>query len=508
MPGAIIKAVCSLILGAALLAPSPSPALALGALARPWALAVVVESSAAMDRPWLGTTRTDALEKALELELRSLPLRVRAGMWLSRSDGARALAGPAVARQLKPMSLILPRKGGGRGLGPGIAQAGAWLRSMGGGAMVVVGADGAAMGRAQADAASPGPGVFVHTVVLSGPEDAGGLEHLALMGGGAFFSAERPARVSPTLHTAVVTALSPARLLVLAHDESNHPIELIYGLERRHAKEVRRRGLAGRPAQLMPGVYRLDWPKGANLGTDPPPKLIRVGRDGVTRLWAGGSGRLRVTARDAKGQPLAWKLTVVRPRDGRVLAEKKKAPLSLAVPAGEYLVRSLHPPLSWPLEVGAGKQVELIAGPPGRLLVTLTGPGGKLRVPFLVDDLLGARPAGTGYTGQKMRLLPGRYRLRVQTVPPMARELTMAPGASEQLELPAVGGVLLKTAGGAGRYLLLGKNGRELGEGAAGVVLPVAAGEYTLAMPGARKAPVKVSAGQVTKVAPPKASAR
>ncbi len=506
MSSAAMKLICALVLGALLLA--PAPARALGVITQPWALAVVVESSAAMDRPWMGATRTDVLEKALELELRSLPLRIKAAIWLGRPGGSRALAGPAPSRQLKPLTLTLPRKGGDRGLLPGIAKALAWLRSLGGGSLVVVGAGDGALGRTQADGLKLGADIFVHTLALAGSEEARVLEHLALLGGGAFFSADRPGRVSPTLHSAVLSALSPARLLVLAHDEANRTLNLTYGLERRHMKAVRRRGLTGRPVQLLAGVYRLDWPSGAGTGPEPPPDRVRVGQSGTTRLWVGGSGSLRVAARDAKGRPLAWKLTVVRPADGRVLADKKSTPLSLQVPAGEYLVRSLHPPLSWNLEVKAGRKVELTAGPPGRLLVSLPGPGGGLRVPFPVENLLGARPAGTGYTGQEMRLLPGRYRIRVQTVPPITRELTLAPGGRERMEMPAVGTVLVDSAGGAGRFVLSGQAGRELGEGALGVPLPVQAGTYGLLLPGRRKLTVKVVPGQVTKVVPPRAAAR
>lgn len=52
-------------------------------LQAPWNVTLVVDNGAAMAQPWLGTIRATVVESALQLELRTMPLRARVGVWLA-----------------------------------------------------------------------------------------------------------------------------------------------------------------------------------------------------------------------------------------------------------------------------------------------------------------------------------------------------------------------------------------------------------------------------------------
>lgn len=511
MPLGALKILFSILaLGLAL---TPAPATAKWINTQPWALAVVVESSAAMDQPWQGATRNNALEPALEVELRSLPARVTAAVYISKAGEARTLVAPSPANSLKRLSLTLTRKAGPRSLKAGIQAALAWLKKSGGGSLVVVGAGGGGIGdsskggltRAQVDGLKLPGGIFVHTVALAGPDGSGPLELLALKGGGAFFAAPAPGRLSSTLHPAFLTAITPARLRIPAHNSENQPLALTYGLANRRHKAVRRKALTSRPAQLMPGVYRLSWPPGAGMGPLAPPAKVKVAHQGTTTIWAGGQGQVNVQAKNAQGEDLPWRLSLTRTADGAVLLDKKTAPLQITVPAGDYRLQSLHPSLAWALTVGAGQKIELLAGPMAKLLVNLPGPGGELRVPYKIEDLLGMKPAGTGYTGSAMRLLPGRYRLTLQTAPPLVLELHLMPGQDKKLPLPPVGAILVTKVSSGGRFTLLNAQGTELGQGPYQASLPVLPGKYQIRLRTEKKPrAVTVTPGQITKIVPPR----
>ena len=81
------------------------------------------------------------------------------------------------------------------------------------------------------------------------------------------------------------------------------------------------------------------------------------------------------------------------------------------------------------MELGAGQTKELLAGPKAGLLARLQGPDGPVRLPYQVYDQLSGRRVATGYSGNKLRLMPGGYRL----------ELELPPGFSRQISLKARG---------------------------------------------------------------------
>jgi hypothetical protein len=116
------------------------------------------------------------------------------------------------------------------------------------------------------------------------------------------------------------------------------------------------------------------------------------------------------------------------------------------------------------------------------------------------------RPAGTGYTNQALQLLPGRYRLTVQVVPPLVREVQIGPGRQETLDLPLVGAVLLRrpASGAVLPFDLLDAQGLVAATGVSDRPIFTQPGAYRLRL----QAPLptleaEVKAGQMTSLEPP-----
>lgn len=476
-----------------------------------WHLALVVDCSAGMTEPWLGGTRLDMLEPALQSELLSLPLRVRAGVWLvgGGPGQVREFISPRPALDFRDTNLVLPRLGDGADLAAGVRAAAAWLKRTGPGSVVVLSGAGVRLPAADL-AALPlgGEGPFCHALAL-GPQETTqkDLQELALRGGGSFFRVLKAEQTAPLLRGAVLTGLSPASLLVLAHDQDNRPLALTYGLARRDLLALEVRGRGGRPCQILPGVYQISWPADPGPGPATPPAKVSVAVSGQTRLWAGGTGSLKVKALDPQGQELPWVASVANLETGKMEVAEKRTPYEATLPAGVYRVKVLRPPLTWTVELGAGKRVELVTGPQGSLTLALNGPSGPWRVPYHLEDRLGLRPAGTGYTNSPLPLLPGNYRLRAEVVPPWRHEFSLAPGQNLSLAMPLVGGILVRRdKGGLSQpYQVLDPGDRSLGGGVSDRPLPVQAGRFRLHFPqqGATLE-VEVKAGQITALDPPK----
>ncbi|MFH1036084.1 MAG: hypothetical protein V1806_16400 [Pseudomonadota bacterium] len=486
----------------------PGPALGAEALPpTPWHLAVVVDCSAGMTEPWLGATRLELIEPALQTELYSLPLRAVAGVWVvgGGPGQAREFIAPRPSLELRDTNLVLPRLGGTADLAAGLGLALGWLKGHQPGALLVISGD---LARPLASWPPPGaPEAFRHALALA-PRDAGqeALQELALRGGGAYFRVAKVDQVAPLLHRAVLVALSPASLLVLAHDSDNRPQSLVYTLGRRDQLALDRQGLSGRPCQLLPGVYQVGWPAGHALGPAKPPALASVAVGGQTRLWTGGTGRLMIKALDPQGRELPWAASVSNLDTGKVEVPEKRTPFEAVLPAGVYRVKIPRPALTWTVELGADKRVDLVTGPQGSLNIALNGPSGPWRVPFNLEDKLGLRPGGTGYTGSAMPLLPGLYRVQVQVVPAWEREFRLAPGQDLRLEMPSVGGILVRRdkAGLSQSYQVLDTGERPLATGIGDRPLPVLPGRYLLYFPNqAATLPVEVQAGGLTALDPP-----
>ncbi|MCB2187200.1 MAG: VWA domain-containing protein [Deltaproteobacteria bacterium] len=477
---------------------------------RPSHLAVVLEASAAMNQPWLGTTRWANALESLDRELRSLPLGVTAGLWLATAGGPVTAVEPTSAAQLKALRLRLPPPGGRVKLGPAIRQAAAWLAKAGRGAVVVVAA-------ARPEALEPGEASglpvgggrpYCQVVALdagTGPGDLPpGLAGLALSGGGGLYRSPRPEETPTLLHRAFLVAQSDSGLEVWEYDEKNHPLAEVFEV-RRLDRLAWRRGLPQRPIQLLPGVYELIWPLASRVGPAAPPDKARVAARGITRLWAGGQGELLVTARGPGGEDLDWRLTVVRRLDGHIVQPPTPAPLDVYLPAGFYWVKNLIPPLSWLVEVEAGAKKRLTVGPRSRLTLRQPGPGGFTRVGFQAVMNQTEDHPHQGYTGSPLGLLPGTYRVEVDIVPPLSLTLTLEPGEEKDLVLPAVGALYLPSYPGQPplRFRLDSEKGENLGEFASGRQVPLTPGRYMVRLvQGGGIFPVTIRAGELTRLAP------
>ncbi|MFH1060258.1 MAG: hypothetical protein V1797_16470, partial [Pseudomonadota bacterium] len=470
----------------------------------PWRLALVVDCSTAMGEPWSATTRLLAAEAALAIELNTLPLRIQAGLWLAGGDAARTMLPPRPAAEIKGQGLVLPQLGGAADLSAAAAAAAAWLRETGPGSLVLVAGPTAGLDPAVLEGL--GPDCFVHALCLGLAKAGDALESAAQAHGGGFFQAAKADQVSLLLHRAVMVAISRAQLLVLAHDPRNQPLSITYGLNRRDQLATRRRGVSGRACQLLPGVYQVAWPPGHDLGPGAPPANVNLAPEGLTRLWAGGAGDLALDSRGPDGRELNWLASVSNLDSGKVEASEKRTPFSLTLPAGFYRVKTTRPPLAWTVELAAGQSLGLVTGPPGKLSLALNGPAGPWRAPYRVYDLVGLREAGTGYTNSPLGLVPGRYRVEVQTAPPIRREVDLKPGQDLKLELPPVGALVVRrdSAGKSHSYLLLAPNGDPLMSGVGDRPLPVLPGDYRVQFAGAEpSAPVSVRAGATTALDPP-----
>lgn len=454
------------------------PAGEAGPVGQPWSLAFVVEHSVDMTRPWMESQRRKAVEKALNLELRTLPLRISAGALLAGSDGVKTLVHPSTSLELKEIDLKLPQPTTSRAdLGPAIEIAARWLQKRGGGSLIVIAANGS-LAKSQLPSILNADKIFVHVLALD-PQDKGlALAQLALAGGGSYYMASQPGRVLTLLHRAVLTSLTPARLVIKAHNQTNQPLKLTYGLKRRDALSTDRQGLTGRVQQCLPGVYTLAWPKSAPTGPASPPPKIRVAPTGLSEVAVGGQAKLLVAALDKDGGELGWKMRVARLSDGLVLESSMRTPFELNLFAGSYLVKSLEQPLAWTVDLQAGQDQKILVGPVGSLSVKLKGPKGALRASYILQDLVAHRPGGTGYTNQLLRLKSGRYRLDLDVPPGLSKEVTISPAAKSEIVLPAAGGIIVSQGRTGQRVEVLDQAGRVVDTGLVNRVLPLLAGKY------------------------------
>ncbi len=475
------------------------PAHAAGPVGEPWSLAFVVEDSAIMAQTWQESYRREAVEKALNSELRTLPLRISAAVWLARADGVVVLTQPSTSLELKDLDLKLPRPTATRAdLLPALTQAARWLHKRGGGSIIVIAASGTPRG-APLPAQLKMNNIFCHVLALDPKIKNGSLADLALAGGGSYFVAAKPTRVLTLLHRAVITSFNPARLVIKAHDQANKPLQLTYGLKRREALYTNRQGLTGRVQQCLPGIYGLVWPSAAPTGPAPPPLKVRVTPTGLSEVQVGGQAKIKVEALDKDGREPGWKMRVARLSDGLVLESSQRTPFELNLFAGSYLIKSLQMPLAWTVDLQAGQDQKIIVGPVGTLRVSLQGPQGPLRARYTLQDLAARRPGGTGYTNQILRLKSGTYRLNLDVPPGLTRKITITPAQEAKLELPAAGGIIVSQGRSGQRVEVLDKLGKVVDTGLVGRVLPLLPGKYLvrLAQPKGRDKIVSVKGGEL-----------
>ena len=463
----------------------------------PWNLALVVDGSTGLDRPWVRSTPRAALAAALQVELRSLPFRITAGVWQSNQKGAKNLVPPTASAGLKSWDLILPPGEGGPDLAPGAKAALAWLKAAGGGSLLLISAGSGPIPLPPVEALYKPGDIYCHALSLGveRPE----LGKAALAGGGAYRLTLKPTNLGLFLHRAVKDAISPADLLIKAADAENKPLTAVYHILQRGVRAKPRPAFTGRRAQLDSGGYGLAWPDKKNIGPGEPPAHAEIGLEGSTTLWAGGTADLAIKALGPTKSNRPWRVKISRLRDGKMVSPYRQVPFDLPLPTGRYLVGSMAPAMNWKINLAAGQKLTLGIGLPGGLTATLKGPGGPARVPYEATATTEDRKPYTGYTGYRLRLSPGPYKLKILTIPPLFRDVTIKPRQEHKMKLPPVGKLTIRDPRGkAMPYMLFDTQKRLLSKGRGGGLLFLQPGSYLVKISGLNQFfKVKVAAGMV-----------
>ncbi len=460
----------------------------------PYKLAVVVEASAFMDQVWQGTTRGEALWKALSLQLNTLPVHVDYQVWWvgQATSTFDRLNWPRQERG------GLPEFAGNNSPAPALTEALAWLQP--GGSLLFIGNS------------PPGPDwtqalgnedIFCHVLSL---EPGADLSSLALAGGGGYFVATTPGRVAPCTAAAIRTAITQGRLLLITHNQNNEKLELTLTLSRSDIWEKSRKALSWRLLQILPGNYRISWPERSALpGPSALPERLAVGGPDGPELHVGGMGTLSVSSLDENGQEQNWPLAVLDAGSGKLWESKRPAPFTLSLPVGIYRVYSTAPlHQEWRMGLRAGQHESHAFGPRGSLTIALPAPGQDAQISYQLQGSRHQAPL-RGQSGIKLLVNPGDYTLTLNTIPPITRDISIAPGQALELKMPTQGGLQAKRALAAPKgFDILDRQGFVLANGGENRLMLLQPGEYWLRWDNNPKLlPVLIMPGQINMVEEP-----
>ena len=448
-------------------------ALAAKPVKTPWRLALVLEHSSARDQALGGTLGRQALGRALQMELRTLPLRIKAGMWLADGRPGPPLVPPAPAVKLRRVKLNIGRGEGGGGLDAALSEAEAWLSQSGGGSLLLIAATPPAKWKPPRD-----ENIFCHVAALGPGAMSPVFSALAIDGGGAIWRLKRHQAAAGLIRQAITTAISPVRLVFETRDQKNQAVKTTVTATDAKIKDSVRTMATLRPAQIKAGAYKLSWPSGSTIAPGPLPDKVSVGFEGQTRVWVGGVGHLNLKALDGEGKELDWHLQITRVTDGEVVKGWHAPPSQNKLSSGLYIVNSRSPRHSWLVELGAGQIKELTVGPKAWLTAELNGPAGPVRLPYQVYDYLSGRRVATGYTGHRLGLMPGSYRLEVELPPGLKRDISLRPQEKKQIRLPGSGGLLVLVKGPKKPFIVRSEKGKVIAQGMPGRMLHLLPGSY------------------------------
>lgn len=459
-------------------------------------VAFVVDASQAMQEPWQTTTRLEASLAAIVTELKSLPLRAKAGVWLARSVGPEVLTAPSKANELNQVNLSAQGGGPRPDLEPSIAPALRWAAEGKPGAVIIVGLP---MGGAQIDVPKDGP--FVHGLITGSPSGDTGMQMpLILQCGGSLAREDNPKRLQASLHTLVRLSLSLSSLYADVRNADNEPLDVRLQIARGNSKQPARPVLSNTAAQVLAGTYVLTWPNKSDIGPGTPPALVRVPNDARAIARAGGQGKLLIRAQDATGKDQNWKFSISSVPGGAMLVSNAHTPFEQTLPAGRLLVSVVKPASSWSLDLPAGAERVLLLGPRGKLTAKLEGPNGPVRLPIIATGPGASNRQWRGYTNSPMPLPPGEYILHFGTIPAISRTLTLFPGSNQSLDLPMLGSLLVKASNitTPQRYDVINDNDQVVGQGHSGRAVPLLPGRYAVSLPGDKQLAVEITPGHIT----------
>ena len=359
---------------------------------------------------------------------------------------------------MKALKLGLPPGKDAPDLGPGMRAALAWLKAAGGGSLVLVSAGGGPIRAPLPESFAGAEDFYCHAIGMGGAQPE--LERLALAGGGGLRLAPKPVNLGLFLHAALKDAISPAWLLIKAADSSNRPLTAVYHILGRGVGVKPRPALTGRKVQLSAGGYGIKWPDKKNIGPGEPPAHAEVGLEGATVLWAGGVANLNIKPLGPTKSNRPWRVKISRTRDGKMVSPYKQVPLELSLPTGRYLVGSIAPAMNWKLNLAAGQKITLGIGLPGSLTLKLEGPGGPARVPYQASALVEDRKPYTGYTGYRLPLSPGPYKIKVLVTPALVAGCDHRPPKEAHRHSSAGGQACDPRSPGQGHALCAPRNRR------------------------------------------------
>jgi hypothetical protein len=466
-----------------------------------WNLAVVVDCAPAMQRVWGGDLRIKRLERLLELKLRTLPLRISAGLWLGQKGATGPLVEPGKAIKLRELALSLKGCKPESDLEQALRSAANWLIKKGKGTLLVITARND-NSFPELNLPLPKGDFYCHLVSMG--KGSPRMIRLARLGGGAFFEALTPERLRRQMQAAWLTALAPSRLLVEAHDKANQELSVVFDLKRRGAYG-RRQGVTGRKMQILAGGYLISWPRENRIGPADPPTRVDVSSGPDNVLRTGGKGLLKVVLAQGAEAEKDWNLKITRPADGAVIEKWRSAPFERELPAGSYLLSLPKAKMSLRLDMAASGVIKVPVGFECGLKLQIKGAFGDLRLNYEAKAKGGVVLSKLGQSGRILKLPPGEYELRIKTIPETDIEVSLRSGEEKTLALPALGALMVKKSENdeVTWFAVLDDKGRELARGKVGDPLNLLPGSYDLKTGENQKViSFAVQSGRVTSLTP------
>ncbi|MBZ0253472.1 MAG: hypothetical protein K8I02_09045, partial [Candidatus Methylomirabilis sp.] len=335
--------------------------------------------------------------------------------------------------------------------------------------------------------AASGRGVTIHVVgfALGGAADDQ-LACIAEATGGSYLKPERGGDLREAFSKAVTVAAESGRLRFEFMGAGGlEPGLLAYVMDPKTSETVTSVKSGGERA-LSPGKYR--------ISAEARPERITTeftiveGRTTLVRLGGTGSVGFRLLGPD--GKEIDTFAYVQDPKSGDTVGTVEKGK-TLEVSPGVYDLEVQTQPapiLRKGVRVEAGKRTIETVKAVGRLDLDIRGAeGAKVRTHAYITDLSTGDTQGTMNAGHGADLLPGKYRLEIQTIPPIIREsVVVKAGETTHVRVDTIGRLRMDATDAQGRparvfaYVVDKRTENTLGVLNSGQDLDLVAGTYRL----------------------------
>jgi hypothetical protein len=267
----------------------------------------------------------------------------------------------------------------------------------------------------------------------------------------AAFSARGPRPVPAGIYTVVVETAPPlrfdrvmvlpgetvslersdfGRLDVQLRDDQNRPLRAPLTVRAAPRGDEVRYASTGEALVFQAGGYDLAIDLGDSLALRPGVTVV-PGR--TTRVALGGRGTVRVISPEIADPPPT---RVILGRGA--YADTMQVGEARTVPAGRYRLRVETMPVyvSDEVAVGYGETTTVELPPVGTLRFEIEGAGGSIAgIPAHVSEPLTRETYGVVLSGERRLVMPGVFRLELETVPPQAiEEVAVLPGQETVVE--------------------------------------------------------------------------